>query len=137
MAFPSPEFPTVIWDGLSDNRCRISEHTYYTANGDDYWRVAAEIISIQEFFAIGGNILNVTSDTDLSGVISPIVIVDATSGPVNITLPSSGKVTVKKVDSTSNSVTLLGQIDGQTNLVITNQYDAATVIDNSTEWSII
>lgn len=51
------------------------------------------------------------------------LFVDASSGAISVTLPLASSVTnqkfvVKKVDSTSNIVTLVGSIDGQTNPVL-------------------
>lgn len=48
------------------------------------------------------------------------ILVDASGGPVNITLPSAASAqslifNVKKIDSSANVVTLIGVVDGNTN----------------------
>lgn len=66
--------------------------------------------------------------------------VDASAGPVVITLPAltlGRTLIVKKTDATANGVTLLGLIDGAASFVITERYYAATVIGGVTQWLII
>ena len=70
------------------------------------------------------------------------IIVNAASGPVTITLPSAASATeyhftVKKVDTSSNTVTIAGTIDGTTNYVLYSQYEAVRVqSDGSVYWII-
>lgn len=73
-----------------------------------------------------------------------MILVDATAGSVTITLLPSAtagsgfKVGVKKVDSSVNTVTVKGNaselIDAANTLVLTNQYNQVTVINNATQW---
>lgn len=73
-----------------------------------------------------------------------IVLVDASSGAVTVTLPAAATaadgfyVYVMKTDSSANVVTIDGDssetIDGQTTLILGNQYDAAMVVTNATTW---
>lgn len=73
-----------------------------------------------------------------------IILVDASSGAVTVTLPAAATaadgfyVYVLKTDSSTNAVTIDGDgaetIDGQTTLVLGNQYDAAMVVTNATAW---
>jgi hypothetical protein len=74
-----------------------------------------------------------------------MVLVDASSGPITITLPLVSTVagetfTVKKIDSSANAVTIDGSasetIDGETTKVLTNQWWALTMNSNSTAWFI-
>ena len=68
------------------------------------------------------------------------ILVDATAGPVNITLlpatPVQNSVvqgqilTIKKMDSSANTVSLVGTVDGVTNKVIVTQYSVMTVQRN-------
>ncbi len=65
---------------------------------------------------------------------------DASSGPIVITLPAltlGRTIVVKKTDATANSVTLIGQIDGEVSFEITEQYYAATVIGGASQWLLI
>ena len=67
-----------------------------------------------------------------------VILADATSGPITVTLPNaadwSAKYwTIKKIDNTSNTVTVVsgtvGQtIDGNANVVLRNLYDDVTVV---------
>jgi len=72
-----------------------------------------------------------------------IVLVDASGGAVTITLPSPEKntiVNVKKIDSSSNAVTVSGggkNIDGQSSISISTQYESYTFICDGTNWWII
>lgn len=72
--------------------------------------------------------------------------VDASSASVSATLPTVAdagnnfEVTIKKVDSSSNAVTVDGNgsetIDGSTTQTLSNQYDAITVVSDGTEWHV-
>jgi len=71
----------------------------------------------------------VTGNTTLSAA-NPSVEVNAASGPITIQLPTavgaSGTFNVKKIDSSTNAVTILPfgsqTIDGQSSIVIQYQY---------------
>lgn len=89
-------------------------------------------------------IITVTSSLT-AGPNNTIILVDATSGPVTITLPpaiSGGDFVIKKIDSTINAVTVDGDgsetIDNSTTQVITVQYVSIRIIaDSSNNWWII
>lgn len=75
-----------------------------------------------------------------------ILSVDATSGNITVTLPTFNdlrgyKVTVKKMDSSANSVLITGvdgiNIDGAATLVISGQYGTATVGANLAQYIIL
>lgn len=77
--------------------------------------------------------------TDTDGV----VVVDATTGNILITLPIAvgrrGKIfTVKRIDGSGNTVTVQGAetIDDAANQLL-NQYDALMVVSDDTEWWIL
>jgi hypothetical protein len=67
---------------------------------------------------------------------------DVSGGAFSVTLPSAAtagdgwRVTVKKIDGSSNSLTVVGTIDGATNYVITSQNGGATLCSNGTTWYI-
>lgn len=73
-----------------------------------------------------------------------VILVDATSGDLVITLPtvasatSGFRVSVQKIDASANTVTVDGNgsetIDGAANYVLTERYDVVSVITNGTTW---
>ncbi len=74
------------------------------------------------------------------------VLVDATSGNITVTLPQiTGNLyrvyTVKKIDSSSNTVTIDGYssetIDGATTQTLSSQYDKYSLQNDGTEWWLI
>lgn len=75
-----------------------------------------------------------------------VLLVDASSAAVTVDLPAistlaTGKTyTVKKIDSSANTVTIDGDgsetIDGALTVVIASQYDSVTVFHDDTEWWI-
>lgn len=71
---------------------------------------------------------------------------DATSASFSVTLPnatlnSGRKVEIKKIDSTTNTITVntgFGQsIDGLSTYLLQNQYDAVSILSNGTNWVIL
>lgn len=75
-----------------------------------------------------------------------VLNVDASGGNVTITLPALADMNnedfvIRKVDSSSNQVIIdpngAETINGDTTLVIVNQYSAAHIISGDTEWGII
>lgn len=75
-----------------------------------------------------------------------IILVDASSGAVTVTLPAAATaadgfyVYVMKTDSSTNAVTVDGDgaetIDGQTTFALGNQYDAGLFVTNATAWFV-
>lgn len=70
------------------------------------------------------------------------VLGDAASGNITMTLSSVSGIagrqyTVKKIDSSANTVTVAGTIDGATNKVLNTQYDSVTVQTDGSVWWII
>lgn len=75
-----------------------------------------------------------------------LVIVDASSGNIKITLPASAShtnriYTIKKIDSSGNSVTIdansAEKIDGEETVVLNLQYAYVTIVCDGDEWFII
>jgi len=75
-----------------------------------------------------------------------VILVDATSGNLTITLPPAkimegAAYTVKKIDVSANTVTIDGDgsetIDGATTKVLSTQWDVETVTSNGTAWYLI
>ena len=75
-----------------------------------------------------------------------LVMVDASSGAIKITLPASAShtnriYTIKKIDSSSNKVTIDANsaetIDGELTVVLNLQYSYVTIVCDGDEWFII
>lgn len=73
-----------------------------------------------------------------------IILVDATSAAVTVTLPPAAEAknkryTVKKIDSSGNAVTVSSTdtIDDATSQDILNQYDSIGVVSDGTEYWIV
>ena len=76
-----------------------------------------------------------------------LILVDASSGPVVVTLPealvnSNKYYIIKKIDSSSNVVTIKGNtpaetIDGEVTLELTLQYQYTSVVCDGSRWYII
>lgn len=67
------------------------------------------------------------------------VFVDATDGPVSITIPAAAqmqfaRVTIKKIDASANAVTLAGTIDGVVNPTLATQYKSKTIQSDGIHW---
>jgi hypothetical protein len=61
-----------------------------------------------------------------------LILVDATTGPVSITLPDAERTqnahfTIKKTDASANAVTIVAAVDGGTNPVLATQWESLTV----------
>jgi len=73
-----------------------------------------------------------------------VILADATSGDITITLPSASTglhYYIKKIDSSSNKVIVDGDgsetIDGSTTQDIISQYDTIEIVSDGTGWYII
>ena len=71
---------------------------------------------------------------------------DATAASFTVTLPKANNANgyifnIKKVDSTTNTITIDGDgsetIDGSLTMIIVSQYDCITVHSDGTQWWII
>lgn len=72
-----------------------------------------------------------------------IILVDASSGSITITIPApveGAEIIVKKIDNTTNTVTLSptsGNIDGYDSIVMTTQNEAYHLISDGDNWYIV
>lgn len=87
------------------------------------------------------NVATITTNTTLDENYQA-VFVDATSGAISVTLPNAatakGKAYhIKKIDSSNNTVTIIGTIDGVANRVINTQYMNIYLRSNGTAWYIL
>lgn len=84
-------------------------------------------------------VANIQSKTSAYTAVSgDTVLADATSGAFAVTLPTAtagAKVTVKKIDSSGNAVTLTGTVDGASNPTLSNQWEAAELVGNGSTWN--
>ncbi|HET9531179.1 MAG TPA: hypothetical protein VFQ92_12555 [Blastocatellia bacterium] len=86
-----------------------------------------------------------TSSNYTVGDIEGVILVDASGGPRTITLPAidefAGRaVTVKKIDSSANTVTVVpgdGTIDGASSYALGSQYKFVTVVSDTFNWPIV
>lgn len=103
----------------------------------------ATAIEIADFSGAYLNRSSVSINTTLTNN-NDVVLVNAGSGAINITLPtpSDGKLFhVKKVDFSANIVSVLPSaaelIDGASSKTLTGQYDSVEVISDGTNWFIL
>lgn len=89
-------------------------------------------------------VTTITADTTLT-TSNNRVRVDASAGPIEVTLLTAvgnegRKFAIKKIDSTTNPVTIKGSgsetIDGGSEAVLTEQYEAIGVYSNATNYDI-
>lgn len=135
--------PAIVSIGLDDNG--VTSGVYGSATKIPQITVDAKgrITLLEEVSSAGlnRNIRRVFSDvsTQLDDF---TLLVDATEGPVTVTLQgeSSSLFYVKKVDSTANTVKLLpasGTLDGEAFFVLRSQWEAASVQTEGGNWFIM
>ncbi len=123
------------------NECTLLKDT------DDVWQideVMGEVMATEDCQAVAGSrnnmaYLAVTATTSLAQT-ADWIDVDASAGAVVLTLPEEevGKrITISKIDSSTNKVTINNTVNGAALLDIIWQYDAPTVAYNGTEWRIV
>lgn len=89
-------------------------------------------------------VVTVTGNTTLT-VANVVVLCDASSGSLTITLPAAatkvGLYYIKKIDSSGNTVTIDGNgsetIDDALTVVISIQYESKTLAPDGSNWYII
>jgi hypothetical protein len=104
------------------------------------YRVYQAIRAIDTVGAVEYAISTVNGDVTLDTTYHT-VLVDASGGAVTVTLPSAvdfDKViyNIKKVDSSTNVVTIAGTIDGDTNFDLLSKDEIVTVQSNGSGWYI-
>jgi len=85
-----------------------------------------------------------TKTTAYAAVAGDVILADATSAPLTVTLPVpslNALVTVKKVDASTNNVTIARHasetIDGGASAALAVRYASVDVISNGTDWFVI
>jgi hypothetical protein len=110
---------------------------YTVANVTVSGPTGLKIIDGQSAFPVVTRTANYTAR-----VTDEVILVDATSGPITITLMSAARTpnrfTIKKIDASVNLVTIAtsgGQnIDGSSTATLISQWDSKTVIPSSNNW---
>jgi hypothetical protein len=103
-----------------------------TLSGSNVWT------GTNQFNGATGNVVtNITGSLVLNSSHHSIYA-DATSGAISVTLPSASGITgrryeIMKIDSSGNTVTIVGTINGVSNKILSSQYATATVEAN-TNW---
>ena len=89
-----------------------------------------------------GQVIEVTSTTHNTDIDEFVVLANATSNAITITLTTEKGAFhhIKKTDSSSNTVTLdpsSGNIDGGSTKVLVSPYDSFTVACDGTNWWVL
>lgn len=71
-----------------------------------------------------------------------VVLCDASGGPISYTLtePSlstAWPVMVKKIDASNNTVTVVGNIDGNTNMALSDRNNSISLISDGSAWYMV
>lgn len=105
---------------------------------------AMEIVNSDAKVVSQNPVLNINSNFTAST--SSVLLVNASAQTTSITLPSAEqsyyiKLTVKKIDSSANRVTIVANnsetIDGQATFELSSQYASTTLISDGINWFII
>ena len=84
-----------------------------------------------------------TVSSDYSATINDNIIqVNAIGGPISITLPTPSLVTgkifyIQKIDASTNTVTVVGTINGQSNFIIHDQWELISIYSDGTQYELI
>ena len=93
----------------------------------------------------GVRVVNTYTSSQTLTSANDVVLVDASSGVVTITLPAASETgrqfEIKKIDSSANAVTIDPNgselLDGATTAVINNQYESLTIVSDGSAWHIL
>lgn len=86
------------------------------------------------------------ADSPVTAAASDILLCNATAGAITVNLPAAASntnciITVKKIDSTDNAVTIEGNaselVEGVANKILTIQYESVTLVCDGTGWYIV
>lgn len=119
--------------------------TDVVAQGDDHFRLVkaalkTTIPNADKAFYLPDSANKASVYTVLSTDINKIFTVDGTAGAFNLTLPTLGAsddgwgIWVIKTDASANAVTVVGTINGATNLLLSAQYQATRFFWTGTVW---
>lgn len=127
---------STVLTGLSllTNAAITATDTILTALG----KIQAHLTSIDSL--MGGITTKASNYT--TGITDKTILCDATSGGFSITLIAAASfigypLNIKKIDSTSNVISIIGTVDGSTSLVINSPMDSVTLVSDGVSWYII
>ena len=110
------------------------------------WSLFQSYASFNKIYYVwvkGSSAITVFVDYVVTGQEGPI-LVDATSGPVQITMPNmtvTNSVTIKKIDTTGNAVTIITPgaelIDGQNTQLISTTYVTLHIVTDQSNWFLV
>jgi hypothetical protein len=88
---------------------------------------------------------SITASATVEDVADAVIVADATSAPVTVTLPTAAghrrQYTVKRLNSGANAVTVAAAggetIDGAGTYPLSTQYQAVTVASDGTAWHVV
>lgn len=125
-----PEYPVYDTEG------RLAEWCYRELS-----RLGGDIEEVTQYGLVAP-VTSVSVDHTVQSY-EAVILVDATSGNITITLPDADMrlITVKKTDASGNTVTLSTPgsetIDGAATNVLSSQYDVITVCSDQSNWYIV
>jgi hypothetical protein len=143
-------------DAVSVNRLRsavinIENELGVLPSGESFNTVRDRLDSLQEQIddleqAIVGTQVDTVNSSNTLTVSQNIILADASEGDIILELPNaalaSNKINVKKIDSSSNTVTIIpsvvGQtIDGSSGVIINAENDSYALVSSENNWFII
>lgn len=138
---------SINWDALAEEFKALREIMVTTPENHDPSYVTLLAAGNPVSIPPSGRIFvttTVTANTTLNRT-HEVVLCNATSGAITITLPPAATDTrgyfIKKIDSSANAVTIDGDgaetIEGETTLVVSLQYDCPQLVSDGTEWWVI
>ncbi len=136
---PSGSLPLDISDAISVRVEGVSTNPNSIAKVLGTVRVSE--IGVRQEATVLAQVVSKTSDFSALAT-NKTILVDASSAPVTITLPSvaffeADPINIKKIDASGNNVTIDGDgptIDGAATKVITTQYDVVSLVSDGTNW---
>jgi hypothetical protein len=113
------------------------------SGGTNATTAAAARASLQTANSVFLTITGPTTYSVTSADLGKVIFANATAGQVTVNLPAPasfgiGQLTLKKIDATSNLVQFTGTLEqGQSNLPLSLEGDAATIASDGSVWKLI
>lgn len=147
MSLNIDSFLDVYIQSMKDDGVDFSILTYTDAFGDEQ-SVDTEQLTRDKIAILARDLWrHAANELVTTGVSTPlaqnqVILADATSGDITVTLPSvadtNGKtITVKRIDASANIVTVSGTIDGGSSFILYDAYGVQTFLSDGTQyWSL-
>lgn len=122
----------------------LQSHPPYTKRpvptGYDSGWFATELGNVQRAMDPNGSRTAMQDDTPTGS--DSLVLYDATHGPITVTLRNPNQVQnlrliLKKIDSSGNTVTIQGTVDGIVNPVLSTQWQSQTIQSDGFGWYLL